>query len=76
MGNSESGAVLPGVVPEEVKCEHYKILLVGPANVGKSCIMSRYVNMKFSDLYEPDLTANVGASAWSARFRLPRFSRA
>jgi len=59
MGNSQARVEI-GVIPEEVKCERYKILLVGPTNVGKSCIFKRYISMKFDTLYEPDLTANVG----------------
>ena len=62
MGNSQ-GAVLPGAVPEPVKCEKFKILLLGPPNVGKSCIFKRYVSMRFEQLYQPDLTANIGACA-------------
>eukprot|EP00750_Incisomonas_marina_P032712 INCI9313.1.p1 GENE.INCI9313.1~~INCI9313.1.p1 ORF type:complete len:229 (-),score=35.67 INCI9313.1:161-847(-) len=60
MGNSQ-GAVLPGAVPEPVKCEKFKILLLGPPNVGKSCIFKRYVSMRFEQLYQPDLTANIGS---------------
>ena len=59
MGNSGS-SVLPGVVPEDVKMETFKIALIGPPTVGKSCIFKRYIATQFNDHYAPDLTANTG----------------
>ena len=61
MGNSNSG-VMPGVVPEEVTCEHMKVVIVGPPLAGKSCIFQRYISMRFTEQYQPDLTANIGKS--------------
>ena len=34
---------------------NYKIILVGDSSVGKTCILMRAVNNKFSDNYQPTI---------------------